>query len=112
MPTDRKYTEEQKRKLGQAYDTAVKDMTEHGIDVIFIDVTSKFGPFLDRGVVFNIVLQPGGYSKRTKEKIGQAFYKACIDILGHEAMVFFRDMDSPTGNVVEKDHLNRILMTE
>jgi hypothetical protein len=106
------FEENLKQKLGKAYDEAVKDVTEHGIDVIFMDGTSNFGPFVEKGMAFNIFFQPGGYSKRTKEKIAQAFYERTLDILGCDMMVFFRDMDSPTGNVAEKDHLGRILITE
>lgn len=112
LPKDHGHTEEQKQKLGEAYDKAVKDIIEHGIDIIFIDMKSTFGPFLEKGLVFNVLFQPGGYSKRTKEKEAQAFSKATTDILGRGMMMFFRDMDSSTGNVAEKDHLGRFLITE
>lgn len=112
LPTDHGHTEEQKQKLGEAHNEAMKAATQHGMDIIFIDMTSTFGGMMEKGLVFDVLLQPGGYSKRTKEKIAQAFSKATMDILGRGMIIFFRDMDSLTGNVAEKDHLGRFLITE
>lgn len=112
LSKDQKHTDGQKRKLTEAYNDATNKFTEHNVHVFFVGVTKfRDPPGPEEGAVLAMLFQPGGYSKRTKEKLAQAFYKATKEILDRGLVLFFRDADSQTGSTAEKDHLGRVLVT-